>query len=242
VNQRGVPYAQNISIGANANSWLDGWKGGAAASTASMSVSGVDNLVSVNSGSIIQIIRATQIEGGTYVLSWTGTSQARVFSGTTGSGTFAVSPIVVTLNANTVYGVEFNTGTVSRVQLELGSKPTSFERRDDELIRCQKRFQRHVTPPARGVVFASTPTQVQRMAFMLPVTMDAVPTMTTAGTLIVYDGTNSANVTSISSQYHSRTSVEFDAVVAASPVLVGGRPAVIYNSGNGAYIDLSCEP
>lgn len=240
VNQRGVSTA-NTSIAANANTWLDGWKGGPSGATASFAVSGIDNLVTINSGTVLQIIRANQIEGGTYTVSWTGTAGCKVYvtGGAAITSTYAASGFNVTLTANTSYVFEFNTGTVTRVQVELASKPTPFERRDDELVRCQKRFQRHATPPARGVIFTTTTTQAQRLAFMLPVTMDAVPAMSVGGTLVVYDGTNSANIVSVGNTYPTRTSVEFDATLNTG--LAAGRPAVVYNTGNG-YVDVSCEP
>jgi hypothetical protein len=80
-----------------------------------------------------------EVEGGSYMLSWTGTAQGRV-----NAGSYAASPVAVTsLTANTAITVEFNTGTVGQAQLEPGAVATAFERRpmQQELALCQRFYQ-----------------------------------------------------------------------------------------------------
>jgi len=86
----------------------------------------------------MQIIEDVNIEGGDFILSWTGTAQGRV-----NSGTYAASPVRVTgLPAGTAVTVEFSMGTVKDVQFESGTTPTPFERRfyGAELAMCQRYF------------------------------------------------------------------------------------------------------
>jgi hypothetical protein len=94
------------------------------------------------SKSIIQVVEDKNIAGGSYVLSWEGTAQARYgLNSATPSGSYAASPILITgQTAGTVMSVEFNTGTLGKVQLEHGSIATSFENRPigTELALCQR--------------------------------------------------------------------------------------------------------
>jgi len=118
----------------------DRWKGGASAGTYTFTQGalGVNTTITITAGSIIQVIEGCNVaEGGTYVLSWTGTAQGRLNGGAFGSsGTVTVTGWVAGTNLN----VEFNTGTCGSVQLEKGSTATSFDYRDygRELIMCQR--------------------------------------------------------------------------------------------------------
>jgi hypothetical protein len=79
-------------------------------------------------------------------LSWAGTAQARyAVNSATPAGSYANSPILITgQTVGTTMSVEFNTGTLSNPQLELGSTATSFDVRDygRELIMCQRYYER----------------------------------------------------------------------------------------------------
>jgi len=126
INQRGYVSGTSLPSGTYGH---DRWKGGASAGTYTFTQGalGVNTTITITAGSIIQVIEGCNLpEGGTYVLSWTGTAQGRLNGGTFGSsGTVTVTGWVAGTNLN----VEFNTGTCGSVQLEKGSTATSFDYR-----------------------------------------------------------------------------------------------------------------
>lgn len=147
----------------------DRWKAGASGVT--YTVSGETATITV--GTLVQVIEGLNVpEGGTYTLSWTGTAQARI-----DGGSYAASPITVTgktAGANTT--IEFNTGTVSRVQYEAGSTSTTYERRlyPTELLYCKRYFYRQ--DQAMGGAGNAT-SQVFQGAIYHPAAMRAAPTI-----------------------------------------------------------------
>ena len=137
LNQRVYVSGTSLASGVYGH---DRWKGGASGGTYTFTQGalGVNTTITITAGSIIQVIEGCNVaEGGTYVLSWTGTAQGRLNGGTYGaSGTVTVTGWTAGTNLN----VEFNTGTCGSVQLEKGSTATSFDYRDygRELIMCQR--------------------------------------------------------------------------------------------------------
>ena len=140
LNQRVYVSGTSLASGTYGH---DRWKGGASAGTYTFTQGslGVNTTITITAGSIIQVIEGCNLaEGGTYVLSWTGTAQGRLNGGSYGaSGTVTVTGWVAGTNLN----VEFNTGTCGNIQLEIGSTATSFDYRDygRELILCQRYYQ-----------------------------------------------------------------------------------------------------
>ncbi|MFY8183543.1 MAG: hypothetical protein ACOVKL_04935 [Polynucleobacter sp.] len=136
INQRVYVSGTALASGAYAH---DRWKAGASGCTYTFTqgASGVNTTITITAGSLQQVIEGCNIpEGGTYALSWTGTAQAR-FNG----GSYGPSPLAVTgITAGANVKIEFNTGTVDRVQIEVGSTATSFDVRDygREMIMCQR--------------------------------------------------------------------------------------------------------
>ena len=136
INQRGYVSGTALSTGVYAH---DRFKAGASGCTYTFTQgsAGVPIVITITAGSLQQVIEGCNMpEGGTYVLSWTGTAQARFNGGTYGSSPLSVTGI--TAGANTT--IEFNTGTVSFPQLEVGSSATGFEYRQyqQELALCQR--------------------------------------------------------------------------------------------------------
>jgi hypothetical protein len=120
----------------------DRWKAGASGCTYTFTAAVPDTTITITAGTLTQIIEAGIIEGGVYTLSWTGTAQARVYQGTP-TGAYAASPIVTaSLPAGTNTIVEFNTGTVTRVKLEIGSVATPFNRQSlaKSMADCQRYY------------------------------------------------------------------------------------------------------
>ena len=125
INQRG--YVSGTALAAAAYGH-DRWKAGAGGCTYTFAASLPDTTATITAGTLTQVIEAGMIEGGVYTLSWTGTAQARVYQGTP-TGSYAASPIVTaSLTAGTNTIVEFNTGTLVRAKLEVGSVATPYNR------------------------------------------------------------------------------------------------------------------
>jgi len=82
---------------------------------------------------LIQVVEDKNVYGGTYILSWEGTCQGRyAVDSATPAGAYADSPIIITgQTAGATMSVEFgngaSSGTLGKVQLELGSIATQFE-------------------------------------------------------------------------------------------------------------------
>jgi hypothetical protein len=133
INQRGYTSGTALAAGAYAH---DRWKAGSGGCTYTFTQTQPFTTITITAGSLQQIVEAMNVEGGTYTLSWTGTAQGRV-----NAGTYAASPVTVTgLAVNTAITVEFNTGTLGRIQLEVGSVATPLEKPDPryDLANCQR--------------------------------------------------------------------------------------------------------
>ena len=130
----------------------DRWKAGAAGCAYSFSAAKPDTQITILAGSLKQIIPPESVEGGSYVLPWTGTATARV-----NGGSYAASPIAVTgLTAGVAVEVEFSTGTLSKPQFEPGTTQSVFERRpiEYETAICEKHC-RWLPVGASGLTAAS---------------------------------------------------------------------------------------
>jgi hypothetical protein len=156
INQRGYVSGTSLSSGSYGH---DRWKGGASNGTYTFTQAstGVNTTITITAGSIIQVIEGANLpEGGTYVLSWTGTAQGKI-----GAGSFGASGITGTITAGTNTNIEFNTGTCGNVQLEVGSTATSFDYRPygTELALCQRYYETSFnlgTTPQAGIAFANS--------------------------------------------------------------------------------------
>ncbi|WP_457492066.1 hypothetical protein [Tardiphaga sp. P5_C7] len=126
INQRSYASAAALTAGSYGH---DRWKAGAGGGDYSYSQLASSTQVTIAaSKTLIQVVEDKNVEGGTYVLSWTGTAQARAgVNSATPSGAYAASPLIISSQtAGTVMSVEFNTGTLGKVKLELGSVPTPY--------------------------------------------------------------------------------------------------------------------
>ena len=136
INTRG--YASGAATTVNSQFTLDRWY----VVTSGQNLSWVDTagvrIFSAPSGGVAQAIRASNVYGGTYVLSYNGTAVCRI------NGVVVASGATVVLPSNTVARVAFANGTFSQPQLELGNVPTSFDFQNDESeeLICHKYFFR----------------------------------------------------------------------------------------------------
>lgn len=155
---------------------LDRWKAGPNGVTLSFAVSAGDVTVTVAAGTLLQVIEGAfyMPDSGVYQLSWKGTAQARVYQG--GNPGYSVSPIATGLGGGINTTVEFGAGTISQVQFELGSTATAFERRDDEMDRCQRYGVALADAQNVGGAAAGADSVLAR--FALPVEMRAAGSVT----------------------------------------------------------------
>jgi len=129
INQRAYVSAATLAAGSYAH---DRWKAGASGGDYSFTQLVSSTQITIAAAkSLIQVVEDKNVVGGSYVLSWTGTAQARYgLNSATPSGSYAASPILITgQTAGTTMSVEFNAGTLSNAQLELGAVASKFENR-----------------------------------------------------------------------------------------------------------------
>ena len=143
-------------------------------------------------------------------------------------------------NQTNLFATSSATWDIVGVQLELGEQATPFEHRSfaDELQRCKRYFQTYNEPPARGTTSGGS---TDRMAFMLPVTMRAAPSVTMSGTLNWYDGAAVGTITGLSATYTEPHSVEFDSTSFASGSSSATRSMVIYNASADGALSMDAE-
>ena len=179
INQRGYVSGATLSSGSYGH---DRWKAGASGGDYTFTQLASSTTITIASGkSLIQVVEDKNVNDTSFVLSWTGTAQARyAVNGATPSGSYAASPILITgQTVGTTMSVEFNTGTLSKPQLELGSTATSFDVRDygRELIMCQRYYSKFMVgfdyrAPASGSTLCGA-------AATYSTTMRAKPTLAT---------------------------------------------------------------
>ena len=181
INQR--VYVTNTALAAAAYGH-DRWKAGAAGCTYTFTAALPDTTITITAAraTLTQIIEAGMIEGGVYTLSWTGTAQAQRFWQGTPAGVYAASPLTTaSLAVGTDTVVEFNSGTVTRVKLEIGSVATPYNRQSlaKSMIDCQRYYQiGQMVYTFSGQVAGNNIYLMRSM----PVTMRAAPTMNVLGT------------------------------------------------------------
>jgi len=136
INQRAVSGTVTLAAGAYGH---DRFKAGASGCTYTFAT--VENVttITISAGSLIQVIEGLNLQTGTYTLSWSGTAQGKI-----GGGSYSATGVTGSATGGTNLNVEFNTGTLSLVQLEKGSTATSFDYRPfgTELALCQRYFQK----------------------------------------------------------------------------------------------------
>ncbi len=211
INQRNVSGTVTLAASTYGH---DRWKAGAGGCTYTFVGSNGINTVTITAGTLMQTIRTTDVPIGlnTCVLSWTGTAQGRF-----GVGSYGASGLTATVSYAPLT-VEFGTGTLSLVQLELGSVATPYEQRpfEAELLICQQ-YCRVISaiaiyqPVADGYLSTTT-----TAAFLLSFpTMRVPPVVTLTGwQLEVNFGTRVA-ISSVATSFISKEGCLIIATVAA---------------------------
>lgn len=165
VNQRGVA-AGSTAYAAGAYT-LDRWKAGAGGVTLSFATAANVTTVTITAGTLVQVIEGNNLQSGTHALSWTGTAQGRI-----DAGAYGASGLTGAATGGTNMTVEFNTGTLSLVQLEPGTVKTPFERRLNELSLCERYYLK------RNIVVGANMADGGNQAQWHWLPMRASPTMT----------------------------------------------------------------
>lgn len=193
VNQRAVSGTVTLAAGIYGH---DRWKAGASGCTYTFATSANVTTLTITAGSLIQVVEGINLFTDTYTLSWTGTATGKI-----GAGSFSGAGVTGSITGGTNTNIEFSTGTLSLVQLEVGAVVTGWERRSfsQELALCQryyyKTFQQSVAPATNAGVAgalqfvqaagASADCAVGSIKF--PVTMRSTPS-----TITIYN-TSAAN-------------------------------------------------
>jgi hypothetical protein len=193
INQRGVSGTVILAAGAYGH---DRWKAGASGCTYTFATSAGVTTLTISAGSLQQVIEGANMQGGTHSLSWTGTAQGKI-----GGGAYSASGVTASATGGANLTIEFNTGTLSLAQLEIGSVSTPFENRPtgQELGLCQRYYQR--LQSSNGF-FAYVPSAGTQRLFQGQVAtkMRATPTATIPS-YSVFGVATSASITADSDYY-----------------------------------------
>ncbi|MGX9981113.1 hypothetical protein [Methylobacterium fujisawaense] len=244
VNQRSAPSSPTVY---KPGEFIrDRWKAGPTGCTAACAVApGGDTTIHIGAGSVQQTVEGGLYlrEGGTYCLSWQGTANGRI-TGPGYSKGFSAAPVVASnLTPGSDMVVEFSLPfdgqpvSLRLAQLEPGSTPTVFERRDDETERCRRYYRRLAEPPLRGVIQEGS--TAGRCAMPLSPPMRKKPEVTVAGLLFVFDGTAGTHVVDLAADHSTAECLDVDLQLNSS--LTVGRPALIFVAGQGGVVDLNAE-
>ncbi len=137
INQRAVSGTVSLSAGVYGH---DRWKAGSGGATYTFATSANVTTITITAGTLQQVVEGASLQSGTHVLSWTGTAQGKI-----DSGSLAASGVTGTATGGTNLTVEFATGTISKVQLEVGSNASTFEQLPihQTLGLCQRYYQKY---------------------------------------------------------------------------------------------------
>ena len=152
----GVPYVSAATLVSGATGH-ECWKAGTGGGDYSFTQLKSNTQITISaSKTLIQVIEDVNIQGTTYTLSWTGTAQARyAVNSATPSGSYVSSPIVITgQTVGTTMSVEFNSGTLSNPQLELGTVATGYGYKSyQQELQLTQRYAEIFWTNAFGVTF-----------------------------------------------------------------------------------------
>lgn len=174
VNERG--YVSGAVLGAGAYAF-DKWKAGAAGCTLTFSTVNNVTTVTITAGSLQSIIEGGMLKSGTHVMSWVGTAQGKIEG-----GAYSASGVTGAAVGGINLTVEFNAGTLSFVQLEPGTLPSTFEQRPPgiELLLCQRYGHRVKVAALQTNGWAGSPSAgIGNAVYFYPVQLRASPTIPT---------------------------------------------------------------
>jgi hypothetical protein len=187
VNQREVSGTVVLAAGIYGH---DRFRGGSSGCTYTFATSANVTTITISAGTLEQEIEGSNIQSGTHVLGWEGTSQARIDGGSYGD-----TGITATLTGGTNAIIEFDDGTISQPRLREGSRDTGVDERHigDELSLCQRYYVRSqlggkasAAQDTPHMVAGSTTLLVGWIVF--PSVMRTTPTCTVYASVDLSDG------------------------------------------------------
>lgn len=245
VNQRGYVSVATLAAGVYGH---DRWKAGASGGDYSFTQLPNATQITIASGkSLIQVVEDKNVVGGDYVLSWEGTAQGRyAVDSDTPSGAYADSPIAISSQtAGTTMSVEFDDGTLGKIQLELGAIATEFERLpyDAQLLRCQRYYERIDNAVDKGPygIGVYTSTTLALIYIHFRTTKRDIPTVGHSGTISHFELQGDATIS-----LDSWSALSGNLNIATIQIIVTGATgghacALRNNSADATYIDFSSE-
>lgn len=174
----GVPYVSGATLSSGSYGH-EMWKAGASGGDYTFTQLKTATQITILSGkSLIQVVEDIHVQKTSYILSWSGTAQARVgINSNTPSGSYSASPILITgQTIGTVMSVEFNAGTLSQAKLDEGStvRVSAPLDLDEVLIKTQRYYWSG--QGGKFLNFGSSTANVSA-SVRFPVTMRTTPTV-----------------------------------------------------------------
>jgi len=220
----------------------DRFKAGSSGCTYTFATSANVTTITITAGSLQQVIEGVNLFSGTYVLSWGGTAQGKIDAGAYGS-----SGITGTATGGTNMTVEFNSGTLSKIQLEPGTVATGFEPR---LLSIEHRlaylyferlsFSGSVSKPVGAGIYSTT-TVIFCPVFFNEKRTDPAVSIGQTGTGVIFNGWTGGTTVNGSSEAIGNAGLNSARLDITTTVRTAGDAAVIFSAGNGAYIDINAE-
>lgn len=191
-NARGVSGTVTLSAGQYGH---ERWKAGAAGCTYTFATANNVTTLTITAGSLMQVIGGANLFSGNYKLSWTGTAQGRV-----DSGSYGASGVAGTAVGGTNQTIEFNTGTLSKPQYEPGSIASVWVPYlgiyGSESQACRRYLP--IIKSGTNLSGYCPNTTGAYVAYAFPVEPNVAPTgISTAGTGFAYDATTAIATTGI---------------------------------------------
>lgn len=180
VNQRAVSGVVTLSAGAYGH---DGWKAGSSGCTYTFATSGNVTTITILAGSLLQVIEGGFLFTATHCLSWSGTAQGKI-----GTGNYSVSGVTGSATGGTNLTIEFNAGTLSKVQFEEGIAATQYEvRRPDEELDFNQFYLRPLPVTNQGGLLDGAHYATAYIeATVIFQTMRAAPSLVTSGAPVTW--------------------------------------------------------
>lgn len=154
--------------------WREGWLAGPGGCTYSFSES--TRVLTISSGTMIQIVDGVTegIGDGVHCITWEGNSSATV------AGTARAKGSTFSLFNGQIFTISFGAGTVSKVQLVIGSSVNAYLQPSltSERMRCQPYFWRSALMDSSSAT-TNTANWYGSIIFPPPLNMRATPLMTT---------------------------------------------------------------
>lgn len=182
---------------------------------------------------------ATTLESFTYDITTSWTKVTKTFSANNTWSKDDVARLYLFINGASSAWASGDWVEFSDVQLEVGDVATPFEHRSygEELSACQRYYQRQF-PATGGGVVKSSGNGIARVKCPLVQIMRVSPSVTKSGNPSVYDGSSTANISSLDGVWSTPHLLEFDGNLSAT-LNAEGRACMIYNDATQATGNLS---